>query len=203
MRFERRVAAGWCAVGGTLLLAAAADQLRIGRLAKDDPGFGPLLAQDAADARDRAAGAIAGDEIIKPRSREVGDDFARGRRLVDVGVGFGLELTGEEPAICLGKLDGLAVHAEALLGARRQHHLGSENPHQLAPLDGETVRHGHDQGISLLGTDHGKTDAGIAAGRLDDGLSGFSVPLRSAASMMLTASRSFTEAAGLKNSALT
>ena len=32
---------------------------------------------------------------------------------------------------------------------------------------------------------------------------GFSAPLRSASSMMLTASRSFTEAAGLKNSAFT
>jgi hypothetical protein len=32
---------------------------------------------------------------------------------------------------------------------------------------------------------------------------GFSMPLRSPSSMMLRASRSFTEAAGLKNSALT
>ena len=95
-----------------------------------------------------------------------------GGGLVDIGVGFGLELVGEEPAIRLGQLDRLAVHAQSLLGARRQHHLGSENPHQLAPLDGETVRHGHDQRIAFLCTDHGKTDAGVAAGRFDDSLTG-------------------------------
>ena len=65
---------------------------------------------------------------------------------------------------------GLLVHAEALLRARRQHHLGAEEAHQLAPLDREAVGHRHDQRIALRGADHGEPDAGVAAGRLDHGL---------------------------------
>ena len=97
--------AGWLAgrraVGGALLRFAAADQLRVGRLAQDDLGLRPLLAQHAADAGQRAAGAIAGDEIVEPLALEVGQDLARRGRLVDLGVGFGLELVGQEPAIRL------------------------------------------------------------------------------------------------------
>ena len=55
-------------------------------------------------------------------------------------------------------------------GARRQDHLGAQHAHQLAAFDRKTVGHGHDKRIALLRADHGKTDAGIAAGRLDDGL---------------------------------
>ena len=84
----------------------------------------------------------------------------------------GLELAGEEPAVGLGQFHGLAVHAEALLGARRQHHLGAQHAHQLAALDREAVGHGDDQRIALLGADHGEADAGVAAGRLDHGLAG-------------------------------
>ena len=168
--------AGWLTAGApsgaALLGMAAADQLRVGGFAEHDPRVGPLPAQHAADAGDGAAGAIAGHEIVEPRSGEIIDDLARRRRFVDGGIGLGLELAGKEPAVGLGQFDRLLVHAEALLGARRQHHLGAQHAHQLAALDGEAVGHGHDQRIALLRADHGKPDAGIAAGRLDHGLAG-------------------------------
>ena len=84
----------------------------------------------------------------------------------------GLELVREEPAVRLRELDRLLVHADALLRARRQHDLGAEHAHQLAPLDREAVRHGDDQRIALLRAHHGEADAGVAAGRLDHGLAG-------------------------------
>jgi hypothetical protein len=89
---------------------------------------------------------------------------------VDLGVGLGLELAGEEPAVLLGQLLRLHVHAEALLRPRRQHHLGAEEAHQLPALDREAVGHGDHQRIALGGADHGQADAGVAAGRLDHGL---------------------------------
>ena len=42
-------------------------------------------------------------------------------------------------------------------------------------FDAETLDHGHHQGIAFLRADHGEPDAGIAAGRLDDGLAGFEI----------------------------
>ena len=94
----------------------------------------------------------------------------RRRRLVDGGVRLGLELVGEKPAVGLGQFDRLDVHAEPFLRAGRQDDLRAEHPHQLAPLDGEAVGHGDDERIALLGADHGEADAGVAAGRFDDGL---------------------------------
>src|SRR5690349_21320990 len=48
---------------------------------------------------DGAAGAVAGDEVVELLAGEIGDDLGRGGALVDVGVGAGLELVGEEPAV--------------------------------------------------------------------------------------------------------
>ena len=47
-----------------------------------------------------------------------------------VGVRRSLELPGEEPAVGIGELLGLLVHAEALCRARREDHLGAEETHQ-------------------------------------------------------------------------
>jgi hypothetical protein len=91
---------------------------------------------------------------------------------MNIGIGFILELPGHEPAMGLGKLDGLVDHADGALGGGRDDHLGAKKAHQLAPLDAEWLRHGHHQRVSLGGADHGKTDAGISACRLDHGLTG-------------------------------
>ena len=63
-------------------------------------------------------------------------------------------------------------HADGALGRRREHHLGAEEAHQLAPLDAERLRHRHHQRIALRGAHHREPDAGVAAGRLDHGLAG-------------------------------
>jgi hypothetical protein len=89
-----------------------------------------------------------------------------------VGIGLVLELARQEPAVRLGELDRLVDHAHAALAGGREHHLGAEKAHQLAPLDREGLRHGHHQRIALLRADHGKPDAGIARRRLDHGLPG-------------------------------
>ena len=73
----------------------------------------------------------------------------------------------QEPAVGLGQLLGLQVHPQALGGARRQDHLGAEEAHHAAALDGERVGHRHDQRIALGGADHRQPDAGVAARRLD------------------------------------
>ncbi len=86
---------------------------------------------------------------------------------MDVGVGLVLELATQKPTVGLGQLLGLQEHAGALLRGRRQHHLGAQKTHHLAPLDREVLGHRDHQRIALLGTDHRQTDAGVAAGRLD------------------------------------
>ena len=64
----------------------------------------------------------------------------------------------------------LVDHAGAALRGRGEDDLGAEEAHQLAALDGEGLGHGDDERIALGGADHGEADAGVAAGRLDDGL---------------------------------
>ena len=91
---------------------------------------------------------------------------------MNVGVRLRFELVGEEPAVRLGELDGLLIHPEAFERARREDDLGAEHAHELAPLDGEAVGHGHHERIALLRADHGEADARIAACRLDNGLAG-------------------------------
>src|SRR6185437_9549571 len=51
---------------------------------------------------------------------EVIDDLPGGRALMDFGVGLGLELSSEKPAVGLCQLDRLPVHADAFLGPRGQ-----------------------------------------------------------------------------------
>ena len=145
-------------------------------------GIGGL--QPARRAEQRAAGAEAGDEGMDPLAFEVGEDLARRRAGVHVGVGLVVELAAEEPAVLLGQLDRLVEHAAALLARGREHHPGAEEAQELAPLDAEALGHRQHQRIALLGADHRQADAGVAAGRLDHGLAGRrAAPRRSASSI--------------------
>ncbi len=85
------------------------------------------------------------------------------------------KLMSQEPTVCFGKFLRFLIHPEAFLCPRRQHDLGAEETHQFPAFDGETVSHGYDQRIAFCRTDHSKTDAGVAAGCLNDGLSGFQI----------------------------
>ena len=73
----------------------------------------------------------------------------------------------------LSELDGLDHHAHAALCLGSEHHLGTEEAHQPAPLDTELLGHRYHQRIAFLGAHHGEPDAGVAAGGLDHGLPGF------------------------------
>ena len=70
------------------------------------------------------------------------------------------------------QLRGLAHHAAAALGGRRQDHLGAVGAHQLAPFDREGFGHHRDERIAARGGDHRQGDAGVAGGRLHDRLAG-------------------------------
>ena len=147
---------------------------------------------------DRAAGAVAGDEIVEPRAGEIVDDLARGRRLVDVGIGRRLELAGEEPAVRLGQFDRLLVHAEALWAR------GVSTT--LAPSMRISLRRSTEK-LSAIVTTSGYPFWAQTIARPMPVLPlvasttvcpGFSAPRRSASSMMLSASRSLTDAAGIE-----
>ena len=172
MRLERRIGLGRRAIGIALLWRVACEHRRVGRLADDDLGVGPLLGQHAGDAFERAAGAEASNPVVEFLAFEVVDDLARGGARMHVRVSLVLELAGQEPAVRLGELGRLVDHAHAALGSGREHHLGAEEAHQLAPLDGKALSHGQHQRIALLRADHGQPDAGIAGGGFDDSLPG-------------------------------
>ncbi|MEJ0043443.1 MAG: hypothetical protein WDM81_15020 [Rhizomicrobium sp.] len=59
--------------------------------------------------------------------------------------------------------------AHAALGRLGEHDLGAEQAQHLAPLQRHRIRHDEDQLVALGGRDEGERDAGIAAGRLDQG----------------------------------
>ena len=89
---------------------------------------------------------------------------------MNIGIGFILELPGHVPAMRFGKLDGLIDHANGALGGGSYNDLRSKEPHQLAPLDAEWLRHGDHKRIALGCANHGKANSRISACRLDDGL---------------------------------
>lgn len=154
------------------LRRAAVDKRGIGRFGQDDPGFRPRLPDDAANPGHGPPGAVSRNDVVQSLALEIGKDLARGRGLVDVGVVLGLELPGQEPAVLLGQLHRLAVHAHRLVRARRQHDPGPQHPHQPPAFDGKAVRHRHDQRIALGRANHCKPDSGIARCRLHDRLPG-------------------------------
>ena len=159
---RRRLAAGVALLGD-----AAGEQRRVVGLGDDDADLGIGRLQPARGAEQRAAGAEARDEGMDPLALEVGQDLARRRAGVHLGVGLVVELPAEEPAVLLGQLDRLVEHAAALLAGRREHHPGAEKAQELPPLDAEALGHGQHQRVALLRADHRQADAGVAAGRLD------------------------------------
>ena len=159
-------------IGVARLRDAAAQQLGVARLANDDLGCRALLGQHPGDAVQRSAGAIARHPIVQPISGKIVEYLARGGPRVNLRIGFILELPGHEPPVSLGKLNALVDHAHGTFRGGRHDDLGAKEPHQLAPLDTERLRHRDHERISLGGTDHRQANSGISAGCLDDGLAG-------------------------------
>src|SRR5262245_22081570 len=127
------------------------------------------LLDDFADAGDGAAGADAGDEDVD-LAVGVAPELFRCGLAMDLGIGRVLELLRHERIRNgpehLFRLGDRAVHA---LLARREHDLGAERLQQPAALEAHCLGHGDNKAVTLGGTGEGQTDAGVAAGRFDDG----------------------------------
>src|ERR1700733_1836986 len=155
-----------------LLLDPGLEQRRVRRLADDDLRAGTLPSQNAADALQRAAGAVAGHPKVERVAGEVVDDFARGGAGVEIRIGFILELPRHEPAVGFGQFDRFLDHSYRSLGSGRQHDFGAQKAHQSPPFDAEALGHRDNERIPFSGAHHRKSDAGVAARRLDDRLTG-------------------------------
>src|SRR5690625_6977504 len=101
MGLEGWVTAGGAAVGTSLLSLTTADQGGIGLFSEDDARIGAVAPEDAAHTHHRSAGPVAGDEVVEPLPGEIRDDLPPRRGLMDVCIGLGFELPGEEPPMCL------------------------------------------------------------------------------------------------------
>ena len=172
MRAEEGVALGRRTVGRTDLTNAAAEDLGVVRLTRDDLGVGPLLLEYPGHALERASGPEAGHPVVERLVLEILQDLLGGGLRVHVGVGLVLELSGEKPAMVISQLLGLFEHSSALLRSGREDHLRSQEAHHLAPLDAEVLGHRDNQRIAFLGTDHRQADTGVAARSLDHRLPG-------------------------------
>src|SRR5450631_2578622 len=91
---------------------------------------------------------------------------------MNIGIGFIFKLPGHVPAMGLGEFDGLVDHSYGALGGGSYDDLGSKEPHQLAPLDAEWLRHGNHKRISLGCANHSKANSRISACRLYHRLAG-------------------------------
>jgi hypothetical protein len=141
--------------------------------------------------------------VIETLADEVLEDLRAGGVAVIGRIrGFSNWRARNQPCFCASSR-GLGDHGLATSGGRRENHLRAEHAHDLAALDRKGFDHDGDERVALGRAHHRERDAGVARGRLDDGLSGFSAPLRSASSMMAIARRSLTEDSGLKNSHFT
>ena len=89
------------------------------------------------------------------------------------GVGGILKLTGDEAAGCrLGDLFRLGDGTGHALGAGGQYHFRAVGGHQFLAFDAHGVGHDDDAFVAPQGGHQGKSDAGIAGGRLNDGGAG-------------------------------
>ena len=121
---------------------------------------------------DGAAGPDTGHDHVDVAFRVVPDLRTRGL-VVRVRVGRVHELAGDDGAgrglaELVGLLDG-ALHA---LGAGREHDFGAVGGGELATLDRHGLGHHENHPVAALRGEHGKADAGVSAGGLDDGASG-------------------------------
>src|SRR5260370_42532684 len=91
---------------------------------------------------------------------------------MNVRIRFILKLPGHEPAVRLRKLDGLVDHPYGALGGGSYDDLRSEEPHELAPLNAESLGHGQHEGESLGCATRRKTDRRSSDCGLEDRLAG-------------------------------
>ena len=139
-----------------------------GGLNRDDLHRSVLRFQVFAHAGDGAAGTHARDKVIY-LTVGILPDFGAGSLAMRGGIGRVDELAGHKTVrdfmrklFCLGDS---ALHALRAFG---EHQLCAVGLHQLATLDGHGFRHDDDDPIAARCRNRGKTDAGVAGGRLND-----------------------------------
>ena len=150
------------------------DDRRVDRLDRHGDDFPALGALDVArHAGQRAAGADARHEHVDLALGIVPNLRPRGP-FMNRRIGRILELPHQHVSCrirrrqFLGLGDG-ALHA---LGARRQDQLGAECDQHLAPLHAHRLRHGEHAAVAARGGRERQRNAGVAAGRLDEGHAG-------------------------------
>ena len=151
MRLERRMRRGGRAVGMARLLDAAAQELRILRLADDDLGVRHLLGEHARDALQRAAGAVAGHPVVELLALEV-RRRSRARWCASACRHWPRSRTGGSGTSRASSASSTALvtMATARPAAGVSTTLAPRKRIELAPLDAELLRHRHHQRIALL-----------------------------------------------------
>ncbi len=141
-------------------------------LDRDDLDLGVLLLEVPAGAGDGAARTDARDEDVDLAVRGV-PDLGAGGLVVDLRVRRVLELVGEDRAGTLrGDLLGPGDAALHALRRGREDQLRAEHAQQRAPLLRHRLGHRQHELVASRRRDHRQRDAGVAAGRLDDGAAG-------------------------------
>ncbi len=152
-------------------VAQPVDHVVVARLGGDDLHVGHLLAQVAADAHERARGAEAGHEVGD--GGEVGEDLGAGGGVVRTGVVRVAVLVEHHPVRVLGgQLLGDPDGGVGAAGRRRGDDLRAPHGEQFTPLGRGVLRHHAHDAVALELGRHGEGDAGVAAGRLQDGAAG-------------------------------
>ena len=150
---------------------AAREHRRARRLDRDDPDPGSLRAQHLADAGDRTARADAGDERVElgSCSRISGPVVRRWAS----GLAGLLNCCGMYQSGCSASSSSARRMAPCMpLVSGVSSSCGAVGQEQRAALLAHGVGHREDQAIALDRGDQREADAGVAAGRLDDGAAG-------------------------------
>ena len=129
--------------------------------------LGLVLAEEAADAHQRAGGAEPGHEVGD--LGQVREDLGAGALVVRERVGGVAVLVEHHPVgVLLGDLLGDPDGLVGAAGGRRGDDLGAPHPQQLATLLGGVLRHHADQPVALELGGHRQRDAGVARRGLED-----------------------------------
>src|SRR4051794_1286739 len=146
--------------------AETVDAVAEPRLPGGDLNVRVVLVEPFADAHERSAGPEAGDEVR--HLREIAHDLGAGSLVVRVGIRRVPVLERHEVAVVLRQALRNLDRAVRSLVRRREDHLGSEELQETDPLLARVVRDHNAEGVPLAARHHGKGDAGVAGGRLED-----------------------------------
>ena len=113
-----------------------------------------------------------------PSASQISGPVGRDVRGRVVGVGVLVGLPGVRRLLGQAPRDGVVgARVVRLDVGRADDHLGAERAQGVDLLPRHLVGHDEDAAVALLGGGHGEAEAGVAAGRLDDGAAGLELAL--------------------------